>query len=301
VITKTTENLHSSARGLDLRPAAEIAVLLAEAQVEAASSAMGCSDCISKAASAMARTIQNGGCIHYAAAGSSALMAAADAQELGGTFSIPARQLKIHMAGGLPSGVQMPGATEDEIGGLGNELSALSSADTVIAISASGSTPYTLEAARIASESAAVLIAIANNRDAQLLQMADHAIYLQTPPELVSGSTRMGAARAQKIGLNMLSTLMAIELGHVHDGMMVNLHAYNNKLRARASSIVQHIAQVSEDTANKALDAAGGQVKPAVLIASQGVSAQAATATLTQTCGHLRPALARSNPESLHE
>lgn len=299
--TKSTEHLHDSAEGLDLRPASEIVRLLAEAQVEAAASTLSCRDCISGAASAMARTIRSGGCIHYAAAGSSGLMAAADAQELGGTFSIQAKQLQIHMAGGLPCGVQMPGATEDETDGLEGALAGLSSADTVIAISASGSTPYTLEAARLASAGGAVLIAIANNRDAELLQMADHPILLQTPPELVSGSTRMGAATAQKIALNMLSTLMAIELGHVHDGMMVNLHADNNKLRARATGIVQHIARVSEDTASKALDAADGQVKPAVLIAAQSITPQAANAMLTRTGGHLRPALARTNQESIPE
>lgn len=302
MIAKTTEHLHSSATGLDLLPASEIAVLLAQAQVEAAASVQRftehCAEGIGDAASAMARTIVSGGCIHYAAAGSSALMAAADAQELGGTFSIPARQLRIHMAGGLPTGVHMPGATEDEIAGLGSELSGLSSIDAVIAVSASGSTPYTLEAARIAKASGAVLIGIANNSNAELLGLANHAILLQTPPELVSGSTRMGAATAQKIALNMLSTMMAVELGHVHDGMMVNLHADNTKLRARASGIVQHIAQVSAATASDALDAADGQVKTAVLIAARGVSPRAAAAILAQTKGHLRRALVQANQKS---
>lgn len=291
---KGTELLLDSAAGLDLRPAAEVAAMLAQGQLAAASCVQQALSGICAGAVAMAQTIRRGGCIHYIAAGSSGLMAAADAHELGGTFSIPVDQLRIHMAGGLPSGVQMPGDTEDETSGLGAELSDLGAADTVLAISASGSTPYTLEAARISKSRGAWLIGIANNRDAELLEIADQAILLETPPELISGSTRMGAATAQKIALNMLSTMMAIELGHVHDGMMVNLHADNIKLRGRASGIVQQIARVSPQAARDALGAANGHVKTAVLIAARNLSQEAAAALLAETDGHLRPALGRS-------
>jgi N-acetylmuramic acid 6-phosphate etherase len=273
----------------------EAAALLAEGQIVAANCVQSSIEGICAGASAMAASIRSGACIHYVAAGSSGLMAAADAQELGGTFSIPSRQLYIHMAGGLPAGVEMPGDTEDETAGLDAALAGLGSNDTVIAISASGSTPYTLAAARIARSYGALVIGIANNRDAELLELADLPIHLDTPPEVISGSTRMGAATAQKIALNMMSTLMAIALGHVHDGMMVNLHADNTKLRRRASGMVQEIAQVSADVAQAALDAADGQVKSAVLIAARGLSAEAADKLLAEHEGHLRPALGRTH------
>ncbi len=243
----------------------------------------------------MAKTIRSGGVIHYVAAGSSGLMAAADAQELGGTFSIPASQLRIHMAGGLPTGVEMPGAAEDEDAGLRNDLQDLQANDTVIAVSASGSTPYTLAACEIAQRKGATVIGIANNAQSPLLENADIPILLATPPELISGSTRMGAGTAQKVALNMLSSLMALELGHVHQGMMVNLRADNDKLRARAAGIVSRIAKVDAATAQSALDSAGGDVKPAILIAARDLSLTQATEQLKATNGILSAALDTKN------
>jgi N-acetylmuramic acid 6-phosphate etherase len=294
VTAALTENLHERAEGLDRLPLHEVATILAEAQINAASAVRASTASICNGAAAMAKTLRNGGRIHYIAAGSSGLMAAADAQELGGTFSIPASQLRIHMAGGLPTGVEMPGGTEDDTIGLMVALSDLTSDDVVIAVSASGSTPFTTAAAQIALGHQAVVIGIANNAGSELLEMADHPILLETPPEVLSGSTRMGAGTAQKIALNILSTLMAVELGHVHDGMMVNLHADNKKLRQRANSIVQKIASSTEQVATRALDAAGGDVKVAVLMAANDISQAAAVHLLEQTDGHLRTALERS-------
>ncbi|NRB01597.1 MAG: N-acetylmuramic acid 6-phosphate etherase, partial [Rhodobacteraceae bacterium] len=249
---------------------------------------------IAVASTAMARAIRSGGRLHYAAAGSSGLMAAADAQELGGTFSIPANQLAIHMAGGLPTGVEMPGDTEDQSADLDAALATLSDNDVLIAVSASGSTPYTLRAVTIAKAQGATVIAIANNRDAPLFEQADHAILLETPPEVLSGSTRMGAATAQKIALNMLSTMMAVELGHIHDGMMVNLHADNIKLRQRAANIVTEIAGVAQEVAQSALEAAQGDVKTAVMVAARDMTPTAAQIALKDTHGRLRDALEHS-------
>ncbi len=287
-----TEALHHLAKGLDDRPLTEVAEVLVDGQIAAADAVRAATSQIAHAATALARVLRAGGVLHYVAAGSSGLMAAADAQELGGTFSIPASQLRIHMAGGLPTGVEMPGGTEDEISGLAQSLAGLSHRDAVVAVSASGTTPYTLEAARLAKMAKATLVGIANNAGSALLEASDHPILLATPPEVLSGSTRMGAGTAQKIALNMLSTLMAIELGHIHDGMMVNLRADNAKLRARAAGIVSQIADVDEDAATSALTAVEGRIKPAILVA-KGQSPEAAQARLQETDGHLRAALAQ--------
>ncbi len=287
-----TEALHEAAEGLDLRPRAEIAALLADGQSQAAEAVRSAVPDIVRGAAMMATTIRAGGRLHYVAAGSSGLMAAADALELGGTFSLPAEQIRIHMAGGLPTGVEMPGDSEDTTDSLSHELD-LSTEDTVIAVSASGTTPYTLAAADIARTKGTTLIAIANNPDTPLLIAADLPIFLATPPELLSGSTRMGAGTAQKIALNMLSTLMAVELGHIHDGMMVNLHADNTKLHGRARKIVSQIACVSTEAADTALHETDGAVKPAVLVAAYGVSADDACLSLSKTDGNLRAALAQ--------
>ncbi|WP_254436169.1 N-acetylmuramic acid 6-phosphate etherase [Ruegeria arenilitoris] len=289
-----TEQLHPDALQLTPGNLVSAARALAEGQIAAATAVRDALDNIARGAEAMAETIRTDGVLHFVAAGSSGLMAAADAQELGGTFSIAPARLRIHMAGGLPTGVQMPGGAEDATDGLEDVLSALTPRDTVIAVSASGSTPYTVAAAKIARARKATVIGIANNADSPLLQGADIPILLATPPELISGSTRMGAGTAQKIALNMLSSLMAVELGHVHGGMMVNLRADNDKLRARATGIVARIADVDANTAQQALETANGEVKPAILIAAQDLSLAQAHTQLKASRGILAAALTRN-------
>lgn len=288
---KVTEQIHGCAEGLDARPLAEVAEILAEGQAEAAQATLPARMDIVAGGEAMARTISAGGTLHYVAAGSSGLMAAADAMELGGTFGIPAPQIRIHMAGGIPQTAEMPGDTEDATNTLTDALASLTERDTVIAVSASGTTPYTLTAREIAHAAGATVIGIANNSGSALLAGADVAICLETPPEVISGSTRMGAGTAQKIALNMMSTLMAVKLGHVHDGLMVNLRADNIKLRERAQTIVKTITRCSGDTAAAALRNTNGDVKAAVLCASGAASTDFAFRLLEKADGNLRKAL----------
>ncbi len=124
-----------------------------------------------------------------------------------------------------------------------------------------------------------------------LFQDADVSILLQTPPEVVSGSTRMGAGTAQKIALNMFSTLVGIHLGHVHDGHMVNLKADNAKLRGRAIRIVSDIAEIGDAEAGHYLQLSSGSVKIAILLAAGARDVAAAQAALTEAGQSLRRAL----------
>ena len=288
-----TEKLHEKAIGLDSLPPANVANLLIESQVLAAQTVQHAMPALCQGAEQIATTLRNGRTLIYAAAGSSALMIMADAMELSGTFGIDPEQVRILMAGGIPGSADMPGSTEDDISSLAKELADLQPGDTLITVSASGNTPYTLEAARLAKQRAAFVIAIANNSGTPLLAQADCAILLQTSPEVVSGSTRMGAATAQKIALNTLSTLMAIHLGHVHDGMMVNLKADNTKLKKRACQMVQTIAGVPEQQASDALSLARGNVKLASLISAGARTSQEAQILLDTEKGKLRDALQR--------
>ena len=190
---RTTEALHDQASGLDSRPPGEAASILVSSQIEAANAVRSALPDITAGAMAMAKTLRNGGCLHYLAAGSSGLMAEADALELVGTFSIKPNSIAIHMAGGLPTGVGLPGSAED--GAAAAEaavLDAVATGDLVIAVSASGDTPYTVAGANAAKQRGAIVVAIVNNGDGPLIDVADHAIVLRTPPEVVSGSTRLG-------------------------------------------------------------------------------------------------------------
>lgn len=286
-----TEMLRTGAEGLDLCPDAEILARLLAAQKAALDSVQGGLPQIAQGAAILAQALRDKGRIHYAAAGSSGLMGLADGAELPGTYGLSPDAISICMAGGVPTSAKMPGHTEDDSEAAQAAAAGVSPVDAVIAISASGSTPYPLSFAHHARSVGAKVIAIANNRDAPLFDCADCAIFLNTPPELIAGSTRMGAATAQKAALNMMSTLMGIRLGHVHDGMMVNVVADNRKLRHRAEGIVQKITGVSAPEASTALSRTSGNLKQAVLLAAGAPSPQRARDMLSQTDGHLRPAL----------
>ncbi|MFV0361090.1 N-acetylmuramic acid 6-phosphate etherase [Tropicimonas sp.] len=290
---RTTEELHPDAPGLDTRPLPEVAEVLLAGQKAAIGSIMRAGDALARGAELMAGAIRAGRNLHYVAAGSSGLMALADASELGATFGLDADRVNISMAGGVPTGAHMPGDTEDDVAAARAAAGRVSSGDVVIALSASGTTPYPLAFLDVARQRGGRTIAIANNEGAPMFDGADVAILLATPPEVIAGSTRMGAGTAQKVALNVMSTLMGVALGHVHDGMMVNLRADNAKLRQRAAGMVARIAAVSPDRAQACLAESGGAVKPAVLLAAGVGSPAAAGELLEQSGGRLRAALAR--------
>lgn len=292
---KRTEALHEHAAGLDEQPPAAVLRHLADAQVEASRSVLPAIAAIAAAAEIVGATLAGGGRLAYAAAGSSGLMALADALELPGTYGIPRERIVVLFAGGAAALQDMAGAPEDDAAGAAREVADadLKPGDCLIAVSASGSTPYAVGALEEAVRRGVRTIAIANNEGSRLLELAAAPILLATPPEVIAGSTRMGAGTAQKIALNMLSTLAAIHLGHVHDGYMVNLHADNTKLRGRAARIVAAIAGCDEKTALAALEKTAGRVKPAVLVAAGAAGPDAAEELLEGTGRRLRPALSK--------
>lgn len=293
MLTRKTEQSMPESEALEALAPAEAAKALVRAQVRAADSVLRCADVLAEAAETMARALSGGGRLYYAAAGSSGLMAAADAMELKGTFGISPDRVRILMAGGVPSTSDMPGDVEDAVDGLEDALAGIAPPDCLIAVAASGSTPFTVTAAQIARRAGVTVIGIANNADAPLFDLSDHMIHLDTPPEMVSGSTRLGAGTAQKIALNTLSTLMGVKLGHVYNGMMVNVLADNAKLRARANSIVRRVAGVDEKAAAKALSLSGDDVKVACLLAKGAPGLEAARAALEVTDGRIGPAMTR--------
>jgi len=293
--TAGTEAVNSRARGLDLQPPLVALLMLADAQVDAAAVARDAVPAIADAAQLAADRLVAGGRLFYAAAGSSGLMALADGLELPGTYGIPRDRIVIMIAGGQEALSNLAGAPEDRAEDAIAELAAngLSERDCLIAVSASGTTPYAVAALDEGRRRGAATIAIANNAGSPLLAGADVPIALPTPPEMIAGSTRMGAGTAQKIALNMLSTMIGIHLGHVHDGYMVNLFADNLKLRDRAARIVAAISGSTRDEAAALLDRSGGSVKAAILMAAGAANASVAQDILSSTGHKIRPALER--------
>lgn len=293
MLQPSTEVLHPDGRRLHALPGPMALERLLAAQLAALHSVSAAIPAIDAAAVAAADILGRGGRLAYAGAGSSGLMALADCLELPGTFGIPPARTPILLAGGASSLLHMTGAAEDDptMGLADLDASGIGLGDGVICVSASGGTPYTLAIAEAARARGVLVISIANRTGAPLLAMANHAIVLDTGAELVAGSTRMGAGTAQKVALNMMSVRMAVALGHVHAGQMVNLVADNAKLRRRAAGIVADIAIVSDSTAEAALTATAGSVKAAILVA-RGLTPLAADAALNASAGQLGPPLA---------
>jgi N-acetylmuramic acid 6-phosphate etherase len=288
-----TEMTHASAKGFDTKPPQEALAILAVAQAEAARAVQDAIPEIAAGAELAARCLAAGGRVIYAAAGSSGLMALADALELPGTYGIARDRIKVLLAGGIAGLTEMEGGPEDDADAARAEVAAagVGPGDCVIALTASGYTPYPMAAVAAARAAGAKTIGMSNNRGAPLFDRVDIAICLPTPPEVIAGSTRMGAGTAQKIALNMLSTMMAVHLGHVHDGFMVNLIADNMKLRGRAKRIVMAVSQVPEEKAAAALEQAGGAVKAAILLAAGANGLDGAQRLLAENENKLRPAL----------
>jgi N-acetylmuramic acid 6-phosphate etherase len=163
--------------------------------------------------------------------------------------------------------------------------------DAVVALSASGSTPYALGAARAAAEAGALTVAVVCSRDSKLGLLVDHEVVAVTGPEVIAGSTRMKAGTAQKLVLNTISTVTMVRLGRTFGNLMVDVVASNAKLRARARRVVELATDVSPAEADAALLAADGDAKVAILSLLTGSPVDAARQLLEDTGGSIRRAL----------
>ncbi len=247
---------------------------------------------LSEAADRLSAIWRAGGRIAYAGAGSSGIIALLDGLELPCTFGMDGDRIPFLIAGGVGPFVELDQGSEDDVATARAKAqqAGFGPADALIAITASGATPYTVTVAEVARAAGAVVIGIACTADAPLFAHADVPVHLATRPEIVAGSTRLNAGTATKCALNMLSTLLGTRLGHVFMGMMVNVRAENAKLHDRAAAIVARAANVPVAQARVLLVETETAVKPAILRA-RGATAEQAQALLVQHAGQLRPAL----------
>lgn len=290
---RKTESELAELSGIDTWSDADILGAFAAGQERAIAAAKAAIPQISKAANAVAACLAGGGRLFYAGAGTSIRIGVQDGSELPATFGMAEDKIVYLIAGGRAAMFETLADAEDNVEE-GNRVASICKAgDALIAIAASGSTPYTIAAAKRARELGATVIAIVNNPNSALAAAAEIEIFLDSGPEVIMGSTRMGAGTAQKAALNLLSTLTHIKLGAVHDGMMVNVRADNLKLKARARGIVSRIAKANEKDAAAALETSKGEVKPAVLICMGVKSLDAAQKLLVETKGNLRLALSK--------
>ncbi len=287
-----TEDVSERFRELDAWGDLDILKALFEGQLVAVASVQVALPAIARAVAAAVPRLEAGGRLIYAGAGTSGRIGVQDGAELTPTFDWPEARLGFAIAGGDEAILHAVENAEDSVadGARAMRETAVGPDDVVIGLAASGRTPYTLAAIGEAKSRGALTIGVANNRDSALLRIADHAVLIETGEEVVAGSTRMKAGTAQKIVLNLFSTLLMIRLGRVYRGLMVHMRATNAKLRLRAAQMVEMIAGCSLEAAERHLDRAGGDVKRAVLLAS-GAGAEQAETLLARHRGNLRFAL----------
>lgn len=293
-----TERRSDAHRDLDLWDTRDIVAAMNDLDGGVVEAVRARTDEITAAIEVIVDSLRAGGRLIYAGAGSAGRLGVLDAAECGPTFSVePGRVLAV-VAGGADAVARAVEAAEDDYDAGCDAISMLETGpdDVVVGISASGRTPYVLGAIETARSRGASTVGIANNEDSPLSSLAQVGIDIVTGPEFLTGSTRLKAGTAQKLVLNMLSTISMIRLGRTYGNLMIDVRVSNDKLRARAAAIISEITGASTDDAVRALDAAGGQAKTAVVMVAAGLDADAAAALLLAHDGHLRSALEVSQP-----
>jgi N-acetylmuramic acid 6-phosphate etherase len=290
-----TEQISPRYAELDSWSVAEMIATMFEEQLAAAAAVRGALAAIAAAVEEAVPALQRGGRIVYAGAGTSGRIGVQDGSELPPTFDWPVDRVVFAMAGGLDALVRSAeGAEDNEAAGAQAMADAKVGAnDVVIGVAASGTTPFTIGALRASSTTGAVTIAVANNPDAPLFEVARHRILADTGSEVIAGSTRMKAGTAQKIVLNLFSTAVMVRMGRVYRGLMVDMRARNAKLRRRAEAIVREIVRCSDGDAARYLEQADGDVKTAILIGF-GLDRGEAAQLLQRHGGNLRSAINES-------
>jgi len=290
----STERSSPRYSSIDLWEAEDIAESIVESQFAAVAAVQAVRKEIAAAVVAMRTRLQDRGRLIYVGAGTSGRLAVQDGAELAPTFGWPGDRLVLLVAGGERALLRsVEGAEDDAEQGLRLiEQHAVTSQDVLIAVAASGTTRFTLACLREAKLRGALTLGIANNQASPILQDADHPIFLDTGSEPIAGSTRLKAGTAQKVALNTLSTSLMILLGKVHQGLMVDVQAANEKLQKRSEAMLMQLTGVNRDDARDALSRAHGNVKVAVMVLN-GCDLESAKQMLRDSNNHLGIALQR--------
>ncbi|HEY5836264.1 N-acetylmuramic acid 6-phosphate etherase [Streptomyces sp.] len=292
--TLTTEAFRSELAEIDRMSTLEIARTMNAEDATVPAAVAGQLPVIAAAIDGIAARMERGGRLVYAGAGTAGRLGVLDASECPPTFNTtPGREVVGLIAGGPDAVVTSVEGAEDsrELAAADLERIGLTAADSVVGISASGRTPYALGAVQHARAAGALTVGLSCNADSPLSAAADHGIEVVVGPELVSGSTRLKSGTAQKLVLNMLSTITMIRLGKTYGNLMVDVRASNEKLRARSRRIVALATGAGDAAIEAALHATDGEVKPAILTLLAHVDVSTATRLLTESGGHLRAAL----------
>src|SRR3954447_14632001 len=293
--TPATEARNITGAELDLLSTSELVMLMnrEDALVPVAVGAAG--QAVADVVDAVAERLRAGGRLVYAGAGTSGSLAALDASECEATFGIGCDQVVAAVAGAAAqSSSEREAAEDDEAAGRrALEEVNVSREDAVVAVSASGSTPFTLGAARAAVAAGAFTASVVCVPHSQLAAICEREIMVLVGPEIVAGSTRLKAGTAQKLVLNTISTVAMIRLGKTYAGLMVGVVASNDKLRERVRRIVGEATGAPNEAIDAALHAADGDARVAIVSLLADVDGASARNRLEAAGGNVHEALGR--------
>jgi N-acetylmuramic acid 6-phosphate etherase len=280
----TTERERLDLRDLDLRPTSELVRLINAEDLTVAAAVEQATASITRVIDLAVERLRVGGRLIYVGAGTSGRIAAADAAECGPTFS-STQIVAVTTEDDAGEDDAAAGASDVVALGIGGD-------DVVLGVSASGRTPYTLTALEQARESGATTVAVVCAPGSELAAAADQAIEVDVGPEVIAGSTRLKAGTAQKLVLNMISTITMVRLGKTFGNLMVDVQASNEKLRARARRAVAVATAAPDDEVEAAIAAADGDAKVAIVSLIADVDADTARTRLSAAGGVVREAVA---------
>ena len=284
-VESVTEGRVDQHADLDLRSTRDLVDLMNSEDATVAAAVRKVAGPLTAAIEAIVDRLERGGRLVYVGAGTSGRLAAMDAAECQPTFGL--------RPGIVVSIAVIEEAAEDDFDAGAAHLAAanVGAGDAVVAISASGSTPYVLGAARAAASVDALTVGVVCAPDSELGRSVEHEIVAVVGPEVIVGSTRLKGGTAQKLILNTISTVTMVRLGKTFGNLMVDVVASNAKLKARARRAVELVTEASSDEADAALEAARGDAKVAIVSLLAGVSADEARLRLKVAGGNVRRSL----------
>lgn len=290
----TTEARNEATKKIDQVSTLEMVTLINQEDQKVAQAIEKVLPQIAAAIDAAAERFKKGGRLIYCGAGTSGRLGALDAIELTPTYSVsPERAFGI-LAGGEKAMYQAIEGAEDSKELAIEDLTQhqLTARDVVIAIAASGRTPYAVSAIEYGKKVGALTISVTCNNQSPMNQLAEIGIAPIVGPEVITGSTRMKAGSAQEMVLNMFSTGIMVKVGNIYQNLMVNVQPTNEKLIQRATNIIKEAAEIEESQAKEYLEAAQLEVAPAIVMAKAHVDFQKAKQLLAEHDGRISEVLA---------
>ncbi|MER2115655.1 MAG: N-acetylmuramic acid 6-phosphate etherase [Solibacillus isronensis] len=289
----TTEKRNNETMNLDVMPISDILQIMNKQDMQVVKSVEQVLPTIEKVIKRVVENINNGGRLFYIGAGTSGRLGMLDASECPPTFMTDPELVQTIMAGGKDAFFQAVENAEDRLEDGRNKLKEknITRFDSVIGITASGTTPFVMGALDYAQSVGAYTVSLTSNINSEVSRYAEDAIEVVVGPEILTGSTRLKAATSHKMILNMISTASMVQLGKAYENLMVDVHASNKKLIERAKRIVIDATDCKYEEAEEVLEKTKFAVKPAIVMLKTNENYERVKLALEQVNGHTRKAI----------